>query len=87
VLAQAGAELARLAGIVIRRLSPGQDASSLAIWLSMAGGVFRHSAKVRERFHDEVRKLYPQANVNPQTIEPVTGALQMARQGRAASAR
>ena len=87
VLAQAGGELSRLAGIVVRRLSPGQDASSLAVWLSMAGGVFRHSAKVRERFHDEVRKLYPQANVNPQTIEPVTGALQMARQGRAASAR
>jgi glucosamine kinase len=85
VLAQAGAELSRLAGIVIRRISPGQDASSLAVWLSMAGGVFRHSARVRERFRDEVRKLYPQANVNPQIIEPVAGALQMARQFRAAS--
>jgi len=87
VLAQAGGELSRLAGIVVRRLSPGQDASSLAVWLSMAGGVFRHSAKVRERFRDEVRKLYPQANVNPQIIEPVAGALQMARQSRAASAK
>jgi glucosamine kinase len=80
VLEQASAELSRLAGIVIRRLFTGQDASSLAVWLSMAGGVFQHSNRVRECFCAEVRKMYPQASLNPQVVEPVAGALQMARQ-------
>ena len=86
VLTKGGIELSRLADSVIRRLSPGQDASSVAVWLSMAGGVFRHSTRVRECFCDEVRKLYPQANVNPQVIEPVAGALQMARRDGASTA-
>jgi len=33
VLSQAGGELSRLAGIVIRRLFTGQDAASLGVWL------------------------------------------------------
>jgi len=83
VLSQAGGELSRLAGIVIRRLFTGQDTASLAVWLSMAGGVFRYSTRVRGFFCDEIRKVYPQVNVNPQVVEPVTGALRMARQGQA----
>jgi N-acetylglucosamine kinase-like BadF-type ATPase len=83
VLSQAGGELSRLAGIVIRRLFTGQDAASLAVWLSMAGGVFRYSTRVRGFFCDEIRKIYPQVNLNPQVVEPVTGALRMARQGYA----
>ena len=83
VLSQAGGELSRLAGIVIRRLFTGQDAASLAVWLSLAGGVFRYSTRVRGLFCAEIRKVYPQVSVNPQVVEPVTGALQMARQGRA----
>jgi glucosamine kinase len=80
VLSQASAELSRLAGIVIRRLFTGQDAGSLAVWLSMAGGVFRYATRVRGFFCDEIRKVYPHVNVNPQVVEPVAGALQMARQ-------
>ena len=79
VLSGAGAELARLAGLVVRRLFVGQDASSLDAWLSMAGGVFRYSSRVRECFREEVRGIYPRINVNPQVVEPVMGALQMAR--------
>jgi len=82
VLSQAGGELSRLAGMVIRRLFTGQDASSLAVWLSMAGGVFRYSTRVRDIFRDEVRNVYPQVNVNPQIVEPVAGALHLARQGQ-----
>ncbi|MCU1300150.1 MAG: ATPase, BadF/BadG/BcrA/BcrD type [Candidatus Sulfotelmatobacter sp.] len=81
VLSQAGGELSRLAGIVIRRLFTGQDVGSLDVWLSMAGGVFRYSTRVRGAFCDEVRKVYAQVSVNPQVVEPVTGALQMARHG------
>jgi hypothetical protein len=45
----------------------------------MAGGVFRHSAGVRECFCNEVRKLDPHLELNSQVVEPVAGALQMAR--------
>jgi glucosamine kinase len=76
VLTQAGKELAELAGVVIRRLF-GKD--NARIPLAMAGGVFRHSPLVRQVFCDEVRR--PDLRVVPgsQTVEPVVGALQMAR--------
>jgi hypothetical protein len=45
----------------------------------MTGGVFRHSPMVRDVFCDEVRKFDPRLEVNPQVVEPVEGALQMAR--------
>jgi len=82
VLEQASAELSRLAGVVIRRLFTGQDVHSLAVWLSMAGGVFQHSNRVREGFCAEVRKVYPGASLNPRVVEPVAGALRMARQSK-----
>jgi N-acetylglucosamine kinase-like BadF-type ATPase len=82
VLAQAGRELAQLAGIVVRRLLGENDANSPAVCLAMTGGVFRHSRMVREVFCHEVRKLDPRVEVNPQVIEPVAGALQMARAGK-----
>jgi glucosamine kinase len=97
ILTQAGHELARLAGIVVRRLhagiTPGSESSEghlsesrvadTPVRLAMAGGVFRHAPRVREVFYNEVRKLHPCVQVNPQIAEPVDGALRMAR--RAAS--
>lgn len=82
VLEQAGAELSRLADTVIRKLLAEPDASSTFVKLAMAGGVFRHSARVREYFRDEVRKFAPHAQVNQDVVEPVAGALEMARQPR-----
>jgi glucosamine kinase len=79
VLAQAGRELAQLAGIVVRRLFTGTDVTLPAVWLAMAGGVFRHSPIVREVFWNEARKFDPHVEVNPQVVEPATGALQIAR--------
>jgi hypothetical protein len=38
---------------------------------------------VREVFCHQVRKLDPRLEVNPQLVEPVAGALQMARTGKA----
>lgn len=79
VLSQAGRELDQLAGIVMTRLF-GKDGDNLsAVPLAMAGGVFRYSPSVREVFRDEVRKLDARLEVNPQVIEPVVGALRMAR--------
>lgn len=79
VLAQAGRELAQLAAIVFRRLFAEGNGNSPSARLALAGGVFRHSPIVREVFCDEVHKLDPRIEVSPQTVEPVAGALQMAR--------
>lgn len=76
VLAQAGGELSKLANIVVRRLFREHKA---AIPLAMAGGVFRHALKVREVFCDTVCQVNPRLQVNRSVVEPVAGALQMAR--------
>jgi N-acetylglucosamine kinase-like BadF-type ATPase len=91
VLTRAGTELARLADIAIRRLfpratsqseasgaaaSPAPDAS---VQLAMAGGVFRHASIVRQAFYNEVLKLQPRAKLNPLVVDPVEGALRLAR--------
>lgn len=97
ILTQAGHELARLAAIVILRLQACAAPSSASpearsseprvaqtpVRLAMAGGVFRHAPLVREVFYNEVRKSHPHAELNPQIVEPVEGALRLAR--RAAS--
>jgi N-acetylglucosamine kinase-like BadF-type ATPase len=80
VLAQAGAELAQLARIVLRRLFPEQlSSASSVVPLAMAGGVFRHAPKVRELFYNEVRSVYSNVILNSDVLEPVHGALQRAR--------
>ncbi len=75
VLTQAGAELATLAKIVIRRLFP----EAPAVPVAMSGGVFRSSALVRQVFYNSLRSEYPNAAVNANVIEPVRGALELAR--------
>jgi glucosamine kinase len=76
VLAQAGRELAQLAAIVVRQLFA-ENSDTVA--LAMAGGVFRHSARVREMFRSEVGAIDRQLEVKPEIVDPVKGALQMAR--------
>jgi N-acetylglucosamine kinase-like BadF-type ATPase len=85
VLEQAGTELSQLAGIVARRLFAKQESSSMLIKLAMVGGVFRHSSIVRQHFSDEVFKFDPRVQVIQEIVEPVAGALQMARQAHAKS--
>lgn len=79
VLTTAGEELATLAAIVVQRLAAKSAVTEVGFSLSMAGGVFRHSSQVRESFGNEVRKIDRNVNLNPQVIDPVNGALQMAR--------
>ena len=76
ILAQAGRELARLAGVVLGHLFPERDA---VVPMAMVGGVFRHAPVIREVFYNVVRAAHPSVLLNPAVLEPVHGALQMAR--------
>ncbi len=80
VLRNAGGKLAEVAAVVIRRLFKKEES---IVPVAMTGGVFRHAEIVRQVFYNELRKLDPRAEVNPQVVDPVDGALQIAR--RAAS--
>jgi len=77
VLARAGRELAQVAAVVVRRLFAEDSHASVPV--AMTGGVFRHAAPVREAFYNELRKLEPRTRVMPQVVEPVEGALRIAR--------
>jgi glucosamine kinase len=76
VLREAGRELARIAEVVIRRLF-GKD--SVVVPVAMTGGVFRHAELVRQVFYNELRKDDPRVQVKSEVVEPVEGALRMAR--------
>jgi N-acetylglucosamine kinase-like BadF-type ATPase len=76
VLFQAGIELANLASRVMRRLSQANEGLPA---LAMAGGVFRQSALVRQAFYNQVRAEFPTVVVNSTVVEPVLGALELAK--------
>jgi N-acetylglucosamine kinase-like BadF-type ATPase len=75
ILAQAGTELAALAKIVVRRLFP--DAGTVPV--AMSGGVFGNCALVRQVFYNSLRSEFPEIAVTANVIEPVRGALELAR--------
>ena len=77
VLTQAGTELATLAKMVIGRIFS-QRAS---VPVATSGGIFRNSALVRQVFYNSLRSEYPDAKVASSVIEPVKGALALARAG------
>jgi glucosamine kinase len=82
VLAQAGRELAELGVIVVRRLFGEGNTRPSNIPVALAGGVFRYSPLVRGAFRDEIYKLDSRVEVNEHVIDPVNGALRMARDRR-----
>lgn len=79
VLNQTGTRLAALCKIVIRRLF--SDAGAVPV--AMSGGVFRNSPLVCQVFYNNVRSEYPDAIVNLGVIDPVRGALELARKSAA----
>lgn len=83
IKASAGNELARIAAIVTRRLFPSHETDLVPV--AMIGGVFRHASAVRESFYNELRRLDPRVTIHPQVVEPVEGALRMARRAAANS--
>ena len=80
VLRNGGRELADLAAVVIRRLFA--EDNPVPVPVAMIGGVFRHAAVVRDAFYNELEKFEPRAQVMPQVVDPVEGALRMARKAR-----
>jgi glucosamine kinase len=78
ILQQAASELARLAQIVMRKLYPAKNSS---VSMAMVGGVFRHALKVRESFAAQVYSENTNVVLNREVIEPIQGALQLAREG------
>lgn len=81
ILMQAGRELARIAALVMCRLSAADDQGMVRV--AMTGSVFGHAPLVRETFYNELRRLDARAEVIPTIVEPVEGALQMARSSAA----
>ena len=78
VLSAAGRELAALASTVIHRLWPERK----PVRVALGGGVFAHSPQVRKGFYLALRDDYATAAVNFQIVEPVAGALWLARRAR-----
>jgi len=77
VLCRAGNELAALVKSIIDALFPGPHTVPVA----MCGGVFRNSALVRESFHNELQRQCPQVVIDENIVDPVRGALELARSG------
>ena len=76
VLRDAGRELARLAEVVIRRLFRGK---SDGVPVATTGGVFRHAELVQQVFYNELRRSDSRVQVITSVVDPVEGALRMAR--------
>ncbi len=75
VLTRAGTELAELTKSVVQRLFAG----AASVPVAMVGGVFRQSALVRQVFYNHLAAEFANATVNPTVVEPVLGALELAR--------
>jgi glucosamine kinase len=87
LLADAGADLACLAAIVIRRLTPHPpvamaptDMLPLAMPpVATTGSVFRQSPIVRQVFYNTLQTSFPSIDVRQDPVDPVEGALARAR--------
>ena len=77
ILRQAGRELAEVVSVVIRRLFNKDQREPVPV--AITGGVFRHSEIVREVFYNELRGLDRLVQINRRVVEPVEGALRLAR--------
>jgi glucosamine kinase len=75
VLRAAGTALAGLVNNVIGRLF----ADSRDVPVAMSGGVFRQSELVRKVFYNDVVTAHPQARMKAEVVDPVEGALALAR--------
>ncbi len=81
LLADAGARLANLAAIVVRRLAPRpvETAPMNMLPVAMTGSVFRQSPDVRQVFYNTLQTSFPGIGVRQELADPVEGALARAR--------
>ncbi|HKN70537.1 MAG TPA: BadF/BadG/BcrA/BcrD ATPase family protein [Terriglobales bacterium] len=90
LLADAGAKLANLAAIVVRRLAPHAPVPMLPVAtlpvamlpIAMTGSVFRQSPYVRQVFYNALQTSFPGIDVRQDLADPVEGALARARATR-----
>ena len=75
ILTSAGMELARLARIVLRKLWLGPAVVNVRV----SGGVISNSQLVRDAFQNTLRSERPDVIVSFEPVDPVLGALAMAR--------
>lgn len=75
IMTQAGMELATLGKMVARRLWTRQQ----RVCVAMAGGIFQHSATIRQAFYHYTKAERADALLRLSTIPPVFGALALAR--------
>ena len=75
ILSSAANELAQLARIVVRKLWNGDG----KIHVALTGGVFAHSAQIRQMFSNAICAERRVIEVNLEPVHPVMGALAMAR--------
>jgi glucosamine kinase len=81
LLGDAATHLANLSAMVIRRLAPNAPYAPVA----MTGSVFRKSADVRRVFYNALQKNFPGIEVRPNLVDPVEGALALARKASVTS--
>jgi glucosamine kinase len=82
LLADAGAKLAELVAIVVRRLAPRAFADTLPVAMlpvATTGSVFRQSREVRQIFYNILQQSFPGIDVRHDLADPVEGALARAR--------
>jgi len=87
LLTDAGANLAALADIVVRRLAPDCPAAMLpasmlpvaTLPVAMTGSVFRQSPDVRQVFYNTLQTSFPGLDVRQDIVDPIEGALARAR--------
>jgi N-acetylglucosamine kinase-like BadF-type ATPase len=75
ILSDAGAELAELGVLVLRKLWP--DAEHVKVFTS--GGIFRHSHVTRDTFATCLHRQFPSAEISKIVVDPALGALALAR--------
>lgn len=75
LLADAATQLAEQTAIVVRRLFSNEEHARIA----MTGSVFRQSSDVRQGFYNRLRAMFPALEIRNELIEPVEGALALAR--------
>jgi glucosamine kinase len=76
LLTDAGAKLASLAAIVVRRLASDSPAM---VPVAMTGSVFRQSPDVRQVFYNTLQMSLPGLDVRQDIVDPIEGALARAR--------
>ena len=77
IFRRAGEELARLALVAANRLF----ATAVRVPVAMSGGAFAHAPNLLEAFYNSLQAQLPNASLLPELVDPVLGALQMARRG------